>query len=152
MSQIKTMIFATDFSGVSANAQLYAGFMAEKIDAAIHLVHVFDPEALNMPAPYYFMPSVDEWIKKHTDEARHKAKELLDEVCRELGPSCTSHFVEGKPGPEIVGLAEKLDADMIVMGSHGYRGFSRLVLGSVTEYVLRHADCPVLAVKKEKED
>ena len=93
---------------------------------------------------------LDDWIKEHTDKARGRAHELLSEIAGTLGPDCVSHFREGKPQEEIVACAEEIKADMIVMGSHGYRGLSRMVLGSVTEYVLRHSECPVVAVKHKK--
>ncbi|MCB1045019.1 MAG: universal stress protein [Acidobacteria bacterium] len=146
----KQVLIATDFSDISANAQLYGAWLSESIGAQIHVVHVFDPDALQVPAPYYFMPAVDDWIKEHTDKARGRAHELLSEIAGTLGPDCVSHFREGKPQEEIVACAEEIKADMIVMGSHGYRGLSRMVLGSVTEYVLRHSECPVVAVKHKK--
>jgi universal stress protein A len=52
------------------------------------------------------------------------------------------------PGEAIVAAAVKHQADLIVMGTHGRSGISRLLLGSVAEYVLRHAKCPVLTIKE----
>jgi nucleotide-binding universal stress UspA family protein len=53
----------------------------------------------------------------------------------------------GTPGAAIVTAARDSNADLIVMGTHGRTGISRLLLGSVAEYVLRHAQCPVLTIK-----
>jgi len=53
---------------------------------------------------------------------------------------------DGQPGPAIVAAAERRACDVIVMATHGRSGLPRLLLGSVAEYVLRHAPCPVLLV------
>lgn len=54
-------------------------------------------------------------------------------------------FVSGNPGPEIVAAAD--ESDMIVMSTHGHTGLVRLLVGSVAEYVMRHAPCPVITFK-----
>jgi nucleotide-binding universal stress UspA family protein len=53
----------------------------------------------------------------------------------------------GSPGPAIVETAKAVQADLIVMGTHGRSGLMRVLMGSVAEYVLRHALCPVLTIK-----
>jgi universal stress protein A len=58
----------------------------------------------------------------------------------------------GAPGPEIVLVAEQIQADLIVMGTHGRSGISRILMGSIAEHVLRHAHCPVLTVKPGKSE
>ncbi len=54
------------------------------------------------------------------------------------------------PGHEIIRIAEELNADLIVLGTHGYTGWKRLTLGSVAEFVVRHAPCPVFTVKQRE--
>jgi nucleotide-binding universal stress UspA family protein len=56
-------------------------------------------------------------------------------------------LVEGNPAMEILHMAEMIDADLIVMGTHGRRGLKRFLMGSVAEHVLERARCPVLTVK-----
>ena len=58
----------------------------------------------------------------------------------------------GDPGSDIARCAEELHVDLIVIPSHGYHGFKRLVLGSVAERVLRFATCPVLALRRDDAD
>jgi nucleotide-binding universal stress UspA family protein len=53
----------------------------------------------------------------------------------------------GDPAAMIVWVAEQEGSDAIVLGSHGKRGFKRVLLGSVSEHVTRHAPCPVLVVR-----
>ena len=57
-------------------------------------------------------------------------------------------LVTGDPASSIVNLAEMEGADLIVMGTHGRTGFSRLLMGSVAELVVRRAKCPVLTFKQ----
>jgi nucleotide-binding universal stress UspA family protein len=56
----------------------------------------------------------------------------------------------GEPAEEIIRFAKEENVDMIVMGTHGRTGFSRLLMGSVTEQVVRGAPCPVLTIKQPK--
>ena len=59
------------------------------------------------------------------------------------------HPKVGRPNAEIVGLAEELDAGLVIMGSHGFGPFKRVLLGSVSDSVVRHAWCSVLVVRGE---
>ncbi len=63
-----------------------------------------------------------------------------------------THVLGGEPGPAIVAIANDCDADLIVMGTHGRSGLNRMLMGSVAEYVLRHARCPVLTMKPGTEE
>jgi nucleotide-binding universal stress UspA family protein len=62
-----------------------------------------------------------------------------------------AHLRMGEVALEIVALAEELQADLIVMGSRGLGGVRRALMGSVSDSVVRHAHCPVLVVRPEKE-
>jgi nucleotide-binding universal stress UspA family protein len=57
------------------------------------------------------------------------------------------HVARGRPASEILAVADKIDAEMIVMGTHGRTGLAGLLIGSVAEKIVRHADCPVVCVK-----
>ena len=61
------------------------------------------------------------------------------------------HVAVGRANHEIVGLANRLGSDLIVMGTHGRTGIRRAVIGSVAEYVVRHAPCTVVCVKPTEE-
>lgn len=71
-------------------------------------------------------------------------------LLREQGLVGRSVMRGGQPADEILNVVREEKADLIVMGTHGRRGLSRLLLGSVAEAVLRRAHCPVLAVKSPK--
>ena len=66
----------------------------------------------------------------------------------EVDPTATTEVVlEASTGQAILEVASRIKADLIVTGTHGRRGFSRLMLGSVAEHVVRHAACPVVTVR-----
>jgi nucleotide-binding universal stress UspA family protein len=95
-------------------------------------------------------------LPPHFDAQARKA--TLDELgrftepCRAAGLRTRLEVLEGGVASSIVELAELLPADLIVMGTHGSSGFERLLLGSVTEKVLRRAPCPVLTVPRRAHD
>ncbi len=81
-------------------------------------------------------------------------RELLDEQVKQIeedgGSVAEAHLREGSPVREIIGLSEELGAGLIVVvGNRGLGGIQRLVLGSVSEAVVRYASCPVLVVREE---
>lgn len=80
-------------------------------------------------------------------ELYHEADKVLDKVrswAGDLGVQAESYIKDGEPHQAIVGLAYEIASDLIVMGSHGRKGLTRLLMGSVTERVIGYADCPVL--------
>lgn len=88
------------------------------------------------------------------DEIRHDrlkmAKELIDRTTRQLqaaGFEVSSGISEGDPKTRIVEVAEQRSIDLIVMGSHGRKGFDRALLGSVSEAVARYASCSIEIVR-----
>jgi nucleotide-binding universal stress UspA family protein len=81
-----------------------------------------------------------------SEDATH-ASELLDEVGAFLEPyrlRCTTEHLEGDAGEAIVMAAKRFDADVIAMGSYGHSRLRELIMGSITEHVLRYAECPLL--------
>jgi nucleotide-binding universal stress UspA family protein len=74
--------------------------------------------------------------------------EKLQEEAREQGAPLTTHMVQGQPAEAILRAAEVLEADLLILGSHGRTGLKRLFLGSVAERVVGRAACPVLIVKR----
>jgi nucleotide-binding universal stress UspA family protein len=79
-------------------------------------------------------------------------RELLDNEVEQIeaagGTVTQAHLSMGKAAPEIVVVAEEIDAGLIVMGSTGQGGIRRALLGSVSESVIKHAHCPVLVVRE----
>jgi nucleotide-binding universal stress UspA family protein len=79
-------------------------------------------------------------------------REAADEMARLGGRhrQVTTLIREGSPRPEILRTADRLRADLIVMGTHGRTGLAHVIFGSVAEHVVRHAKMPVLTVRKTR--
>ena len=135
----KKILFPTDFSHLSDNALQHATTLARETGATLVILHVEEPPiAYGGGEMYYGIPDPDQ------DEMRR----MLNEI-RPTDPSV--HFehrmVMGDPAGEIVKIADEEHVDMIVMGTHGRTGLSRVLMGSVAESVVRRASCPVLTFK-----
>jgi nucleotide-binding universal stress UspA family protein len=121
------------------------GFVsAEWDDVDVTLLHVINPVQAGYRAGV--LPSgSEEWFR----EAKSEAEEILDEARAQLevdGDVETAIEV-GRPAATIVEEARERDVDHVVVGSHGRRGVSRLVLGSVAEHVARRSPIPVTIVR-----
>jgi universal stress protein A len=133
-----------DFSEMSRRALAWAVDHASRTQGELHLLHVVEYHLSDLVAPY--VPEGDDKLNHVAKEAELKLHELVpgsNKVYR--------HVAIGRPSHEIVRLADKLAAASIVMGSHGRTGIARLVIGSVAEYVVRHAVCPVVVIKPPRD-
>ena len=136
----KTIVVPFDFSEVSINAVKVAEQMAGD-EQEIHVIHVV-PDLHVTTYPGLIGSPVDDNLRK--SEAKQKMVEALCDVASDA----ISREVEvGDPGHAIVDFAEQIDANLIVMPSHGRSGIARVLLGSVAERVSRHAHCPVLILR-----
>jgi len=78
----------------------------------------------------------------------HQATSYVEKVAKASGTEVESIVLKGDPAEKIVNFAERQNVDMIMVGSLGKGGFERLVIGSVSEKVVRHAKVPVLVVRE----
>jgi len=87
-------------------------------------------------------------VDLHKEQEEAAMARLTELVSKHLaGVHVTAETAIGEPAPMIVSAAKKLPADLIVMATHGRRGFSRFFLGSVAEIVMREVTCPVMTTK-----
>jgi nucleotide-binding universal stress UspA family protein len=154
MFQIKKIICPTDFSE-PARMGLLAGIeLAEKFSAELILAHVIAP--IPMIAGTYslsgaHLPQVagtqyPEMLQQMEVGAAEAMNDLINSVVPvHLHP--VQHILQGRPADEIVHLAEKESADLIVIATHGHSGIDRFLFGSVTERVMRKAPCHVMAIR-----
>ena len=136
----KKILFPTDFSHCGDAALEMATSLARDSGATLLIVHVEEPPvAYGGGEMYYGIP----------DPATEDLKQMLSEV-KPADPSVPyeHRLVTGDPSSVIVRLAKEEDVDMIVLGTHGRTGFTRLLMGSVSEAVVRRASCPVLTYKQ----
>ncbi|HEV8488145.1 MAG TPA: universal stress protein [Blastocatellia bacterium] len=103
-------------------------------------------EAAALPSSYY--EEMEKIGQQQSRAAVDKAVERLRSGASSL--RVTANVVAGHPVQEIVDRAEQWDADLLVVGSHGYRGFKRLLLGSVSQAVASHAKCSVEIVRRKQ--
>lgn len=152
MIEINRILCPTDFSEHSRHALDHATAIARWYGAGVTALHVLPPVAALVPAigaPMY-PPLV--FTAEDIEQYRLVLEEYLRENAGAAGVPLAAVVVEGGPARAIVESAATLSADLIVLGTHGRSGFERLVLGSVTERVLRHAPCPVLTVPPSAPD
>jgi nucleotide-binding universal stress UspA family protein len=151
-----TIVVGIDFSDVSSGALEQAIELgSRRPDAEIHVLYVDN--------------HVDDRFRIGTggnasdsvgalERVESSAIQSIDKMEKKLGGPCplrrlVSHFRVGLPADQIVQLAVDLDADLVVVGTHGRKGVARLVLGSTAERVLRLSRCPVFVVRpKDHED
>lgn len=134
----KKIIFPTDFSTTSDSALEEAASLARSRGDTLLIVHVQEPSDFYRGEFYYGLPEPD--VESLIDML-HSISPKADEV------RCEYRLLAGDPAAEIVRLARKEEADMIVMGTHGRSGVLRLLMGSIAEAVIRSAPCPVLTYK-----
>jgi nucleotide-binding universal stress UspA family protein len=144
------ILLATDGSEEAELAALRAVDIAEKTDSELHLVHVgVVPNFLvSYPGALGYERRLYEQIEV---ESRQLLRELSWRVKLAGGTVAGTHLRMGQVALEIVALAEELGAGLIVMGSRGLGGVRRALMGSVSDSVVRHAHCPVLVVRAQKE-
>jgi nucleotide-binding universal stress UspA family protein len=135
----KLVVTPVDFSEdllVSVDAAL------EMVDdpANVHVIHVL--QELSPLEPGEVWHTVN-----HETRKQHAAKALRERLAGDKYANLPIQILFGDPGHEIADYAEEVAADMIVLPSHGRRGLSRLLIGSVAERVVRLAHCPVLVLR-----
>lgn len=142
--EIKKILFATDFSEGSSHALPYAVDIARRYGAKLYFVHVIYDVAKTSG---WYVPhvSLDEIYNDMEKNAKAELeKSFVDEM---RGFKDVEHVVlKGTPYEEIARFAEDNKIDLVIIGTHGRKGFDRMLFGSTAEQVVRHAPCPVLTV------
>lgn len=151
MLDIERILCPVDFSEFSAKAYDYAYSLARHYQAKLFLEHVIPP--VGAAYPRYVLPdgALATIYWNLTGDAEKRLQEMVE---KRPSDGFQSEFVvhKGFVPETILTLAEEKSVDLIVMGTHGRRGWDRLMMGSVTESVLRKARCPVLSVRKPAHD
>ena len=139
--RFRTVMLATDLSPASQAATDAALDLARTFGARLLAISVIDPGSLRLPGGRF---------AARVDQVRAERERYAQELVargRTIGVSVDFLVWEGDPGESIVDAAQSEGADMIVVGSHGRGTVGRFLIGSVSDYVVRQAACPVLVVR-----
>jgi nucleotide-binding universal stress UspA family protein len=143
---VGVVLAGVDFSDLSLEALAAAQVIAANAAGELHLVHVLP------------LPPTDAWVAtrgsrelRYAELSGEMQVKLAGLIRRVPGPTrrISIHVRVGKPDVEIAQLASDIGADLIVVGAHGTSGLARLVLGSVSQSLVAHAPCPVLAFRSK---
>jgi nucleotide-binding universal stress UspA family protein len=141
MRDLGTILCPVDFSEATAFGLNAARSIALRFDCDLHLLHVLPAPRFSPELPVDTEEIYDRWQR----EAGERIRELAAELRRE-GARVGVELRRGSPHETIVGSAQESRADLIVMPTHSRAALDRLLYGSVTERVVRTAECPVLTV------
>jgi nucleotide-binding universal stress UspA family protein len=138
--RLRKILVPLDFSDCSRVAFDCGAMLAREFHAELLLVHVIDP---------FCYPLGDEYGGVHSarlmEETRASAQSEMKELARSANLQCSVRIAEGSPAREICRLAKR-DVDLIIVPTHGRTGLGHVLIGSVAERVVRHANCPVLVI------
>jgi nucleotide-binding universal stress UspA family protein len=147
MLPLRRILAPTDFSEHSDRALRSAAEMARQFGAKLFLLHVVSSEALERIAKAHVQPHpVDRVYEDLTQEIR---EQYVTHVPPEIRKSLETEILvlPGVPFLEIIRVARMKGVDLIVMATHGRTGLSHVLMGSVTEKVVRKAPCPVVSIR-----
>jgi universal stress protein A len=139
-----TIVVPIDFSEYQQPVLDLATSLARASDARLVIVHVADPARTYGESSVYA-------------EVAEPQRELMAGKLRQVRPHSPDvdfehRYLTGTPADAIVDCAKELNADYVVMGTHGRTGISRVLMGSVAEAVVREAPCPVMTIKTRTQE
>lgn len=146
MIKIGKVLVSTDFSTAAAKAIPYAVSLAEEYGSELHLVHVVEDSLYYAQFVYDgapFDPTV--LIEGLVQDRKKKLETAVAQLPK--GITVKTHLRRGVVATEIMAAAKDVDADVVVIATHGRTGLSHLIFGSVAERVVRECQCPVLTVR-----
>lgn len=157
MLLFKKILCPTDFSEPSYKALKAAGELAKEFGAQLILIHVLSPVQVFPASPGFApgMPVSNQYLPE--DIAGVTEKHAIDSLTMTLKEKVSeeikskTELLRGSPAEEIARYAEESKVSVIIMGTHGFTGWRHLLLGSVTEKVVRIASCPVLTIPADRE-
>ena len=145
---VKKILVPIDFSTPCNKAFKYALGFARQFGSEIVMIHVIEPAPLAGAEPV-----ADERMSQNELAlAEDKMQALADASPRDAHLHITSRIRRGVATHEIVQAAEELDVDLIIMATHGLRGWKHFGLGSTADRVARAASCPVLVVRERERE
>jgi nucleotide-binding universal stress UspA family protein len=149
MIALNSVLVAFDFGDTSISALTYGENLAHTFGGRLHVLHVADVIATS--AAQFFPDGPGDPEVKATELAMNQLRAFLSS--RADGPAVMPAVrLSRSPADEITKYAREVHADIVVVGTHGRGGVSRLLMGSVAELVVRNAPCPVLVVRPREHE
>ncbi len=145
--QIQRILIPYDFSETAELALEHATFMAKLHKAEIHLLHVIESYSFTSAISNAFSKSQNEYETKIETSANVRLQEIGDKLHHDSGMKVVFKTEVGKIYKKIIGVAEEMNIDVIVMGTHGASGFQEFLMGSNSYRVVMGAPCPVITVQ-----
>ncbi|MGM0404778.1 MAG: universal stress protein [Thermoplasmatota archaeon] len=146
MESYKKILIPTDGSKANSIAVEKGLSLARLLGAKAKILFVVDTTTfIDLPP--------DDLVTNITSHMKNKGEDVLDDIeerADEVGVDIERSVKEGHPAEVII--EESSESDIIVIGTHGRSGFSRLLLGSTAEKVIRHAECPVMVIKIKEDE
>lgn len=143
-----TILVPTDGSTMSIRAAEKAIELAERLGSEVHFLFIVDSSMMAGLPEDAVWQQLEEVLREEGEKTIKRLRTLSDESDVET----RGVLLDGTPWRKIVSYADENDADLIVMATAGRRGIDRLLLGSTTDRVLRHAKCPVMAIRGEQNE
>jgi len=147
---LRRILIPVDFSHTADRAVEVALELAGAVGGQLTLLYVFGAPATILPdgSTFAAAPRALLLASQRADDALAAARRELETKAAAVGVEVTAQTRLGLPAEEIVNAAGSGQFDLVVMGTHGRSGLGRLLLGSVAESVMRHAQIPVLTVRE----
>ena len=137
------IVVGIDYSDIGELALHRAADHAGRYEnAVLHVIAVAEGDGPRLPEDL-----THDAKEAFIEDARQTLHAYIEERLEPKTLGIRTHVKLGSPAKQIVALAAELEADLVVVGTHGRRGFRRLVMGSVAEDVVRNAPCPVMVVR-----
>ena len=142
-----TILLATDGSDEAALATQAATELSRETGSEVHLVYVLPTPAQLIGHHLYTDEVRESLIGGAERDAETFLKEQAEKISSDGGKVVETHLRSGEPDKEILRTAESLGVGLIVLGSRGLGAVARMLIGSVSDSVVRHAHCPVFVVR-----
>ena len=150
MLQLRQIVVPVDFTDTSDRALSYAVELARKFDSTITVVHAYQIPVYGFPADGSYITTAD--VAAQISTAAQGRLDAIIESQKLSNIPMTGILRDGVAWEEINAVAQEVNADLIIIGTHGRRGLARALLGSVAENVIRTAKIPVLVIHGPREE
>ena len=148
MVKIDKILFPSELREYSLKILPYVLSMSEKYSSTIYLLHVIDD--ISKWGGFY-IPHIS--LDLYQKEAKEAAEKFMDKVCEQQMKGCPNferRILSGDPAVEILKTINAETIDLVVMGTHGYKGLEQAIFGSVARKVVKNSPVPVLTINPYK--